>query len=231
MKIPLIVATLAVAITVACSPQNTGSNANATAAPPTATATASATAAPVPAATTPAPGTTPTEQIPFTPGQAIPPIVREVVVNVATSNLEGLVALAKPQQIGCTLAQGAGGPPKCKPTGDSPGTLYTVFPTGRCEAEWAPDTRTAIATLIGQPTIFYAAVVLRVPTPDPDPSWPKGGYAVVFSSVGGSSPGIYFILDDTNILRAHAMCGSGTGGEMALLRQIGTAAYLIPPAR
>lgn len=167
---------------------------------------------------------------PFTPGQPIPAIVRDVTIAAATANTDALVALAKPQQVACTTAQGAGGPPKCKP-GEAAGTMTSMFPTGRCEGEWAADPKATITALMAQPVQLYAAVEVKGPTPDPEPFLPKGKYAVMFTTNGGNPPGIYFILDDSNIVRAHALCGAGTGGETNVLRQIGTTAFLTPPSR
>lgn len=230
MKISFLLAAFVLTSTVACGAQNSGSNPTPTAAP---TASATVVATPTPgsgAVLTLSPGASPPNlPFPFTPGLPIPDVVRDVVLNVATSNIDGLVALAKAQQIACTTAQGAGGPPKCKP-GDSPGTTYTVFPTGSCQGEWSTDARAAISSLFAQPVVLYAAVDVKAPNPDPEPSWPKGQHAVMFSAnSGGPTAGIYFILDGTNIIRAHAICGTGAGAELKVLRDIGTTSFLIPP--
>ena len=92
------------------------------------------------------------------------------------------------QQIACTTAPGAGGPPKCRP-GDSAGTMYTVFPTGACEGEWATDARAALTPLFVSTPQLYAAVEVKAPNPDSEPSWPKGQYAVIFTTGGRHAAG------------------------------------------
>ena len=230
MKIRLALATFALLFAAACGATKSGSTSTPTVTPaPTAGITA---ATPAPGATlTLSPGVVPPNlAFPFTPGQPIPAIVRDVVINVATSNIDALVALAKPQQVGCTTAQGAGGPPKCK-AGDPAGTVYSMFPTGRCEGEWSADIRAALTALMTQPALLYATAEVKAPSPDPQPYWPKGQYVVVFTVSGGNPPGIYFILDSANVVRAHAICDLAPNGETQLLRQLGTTAFLTPPSR
>ena len=40
---------------------------------------------------------------------------------------------------------------------------------------------------------------------------------------------VYFILDDAHVLRAHAACDTAAGGEVALLKSLNAAAFLIAP--
>ncbi len=231
MKIRLALATLALLFAAACGAQQSGSNSTPTPTPVPTVGIAAATPGGGGATLTLSPGGVPANlPFPFTPGQPIPAIVRDVVVAAATVNIDALTALAKPQQVGCTTAQGAGGPPKCKP-GEAAGTVTSMFPTGRCEGEWTADPKAAITALMAQPVLLYAAVEVKGPTPDPEPFWPKGKYTVMLTTSGGNPPGIYFILDDSNIVRAHALCGAGAGAETNVLRQIGTTAFLIPPGR
>ncbi|MSQ29774.1 MAG: hypothetical protein EXR68_04725 [Dehalococcoidia bacterium] len=178
---------------------------------------------------TPTPTATP---LPLAIGQPIPVVVRQVIVAMTASDLEALTALTTYQQLPCTTALGSGGPPKCRPA-DAPGTVYTVFATGGCEGEWSLDTRATLAQLTRQPTILTAAAQLEIPANDPEPYWPKGWYVVVFTAASGSAqggpPGIYFILDRTRIVRAHAICGAGTGGVSTLLQQLRASSLLIAP--
>ncbi|MFA7297096.1 MAG: hypothetical protein WC211_07940 [Dehalococcoidia bacterium] len=191
---------------------------------PTPTPQASVTATP---AVTP----TPTPTVAVTPGQPIPQVVQDVVLAGVANEPARMAALAKYQQVACTTAQGAGGPPKCPP-GTAAGTSMRVFATGACEGEWAEDAAGAIARLMARPLQLYAAAQVRVPSPDPEPIWPKGQYVVVFSASApatGSPSTVYFVLDGANVLRAHATCDSAPGGEAALLRTLGVTSYLIAP--
>ncbi len=172
--------------------------------------------------------------LPLQVGQPIPTVIRDLVVAVTASNIDALATLATYQQVACTTALGSGGPPKCKPS-DAPGTVYTVFPTGRCESEWSLDARATLAQLTRQPATLFAAAELEIAANDPEPYWPKGWYVVAFTTADGSAtggaPGIYFILDRTKIVRAHAMCGvgGGSGAVDALLRQLRATSLLIAP--
>lgn len=197
-----------------------GATPSPTAAPPSAPAEASVTST-----------VTPTATPQVTPGQPIPQVVQDVVIAGVAGDASRVAALAKYQQVACTTAQGAGGPPKCPP-GVAEGTSMRVFATGRCEGEWAEDAAGAIGRLMARPLALYAAAQIRVPSPDPEPSWPKGQYAVVFSAAqpGAGSPStVYFILDGVNVLRAQAACDPAPGGEAALLRTLGITGYLIAP--
>lgn len=174
---------------------------------------------------------TPTATPTVTPGQPIPQVVQEVVLAGTAGEAARVVALAKYHQIACTTAQGAGGPPKCPP-GTAAGTSMRVFATGACEGEWTEDAAGAITRLMTRPLQLYAAAQLRIPSPDPEPYWPKGQYAVVFSAsppATGTPSTVYFILDGSNVLRAHAACDPAPGGEAALLRTLGVTGYLIAP--
>lgn len=193
---------------------------------PTATTVPSTTAAPT-ATTTP----TATPTIAVTQGQPIPQVVQDVVLAVVAGDPARVSSLVTYQQVACTTAQGAGGPPKCPP-GTAEGAPLRVFATGVCQGEWTADAAGAIARLMSRPLQLYAAALLRVPSPDPEPYWPKGQYAVVFSAgtpAAGSPSTVYFILDGSNVLRAQAACDPAPGGEAALLRTLGATSYLIAP--
>jgi len=225
VRVALILSLFVLAVAAACGAQNIGTNATPTAAP-----ASSPTPAPGADGTViMSPGAVPPNlPFPFTPGKPIPPIIAQVIQHASTSNVSGLEALVKKQDIACTTAQGAGGPPKCRP-GDSAGTMYSVFPTGACQGEWAADPSAALTSLFSAAPQLYAAVEVKAPNPDPEPSWPKGQYAVLFTTGGANPGGIYFVLDNTNILRAHAMCAGGSGSEIKQLRDLGASAFLIPP--
>lgn len=214
-----LLATLFVAFAVACG----GGDAPPPTATPEATSAATANA-------TPSPIGTPT-LLPILQGQATPKSVQDLVVAVVANDAARVAQMAKYQQVACTTTQGAGGPPKCSP-GTAEGTVATVFPTGRCQGEWTEDARGAIAGLMAQPLQLYAAATVRPPVTDPEPYWPKGQYVVIFnaSTPSATAPStVYFILDDTNVLRAHAACDTAPGGEVALLKSLNAAAFLIAP--
>ncbi len=197
-------------------------------APPTATATNAPAASP--SATSPTPASpTPTAALPLPTGEAIPPIVAQVIGSVTSKQSSSVLPLVAYQNVGCTTAPGAGGPPKCK-TGDPQGTVYRVFPTGRCEGEWVTDAQKPIADALAGAGALYAAAKVKAPNPDPEPYWPKGETVVVFRGTTTSAPAVYFVLSADKIVRAHLACDSPAGGEDALIRILGGTAYYIAPS-
>lgn len=201
-----------------------------TPASPSPTATASPVTGPTTATTTTStPSPTPTPAFPLATGQAIPGIVSDVVTAVVGKQPAALTPVLAYQQVGCTTAQGAGGPPKCRP-GDPQGTVYRVFPTGRCEGEWVTDGAAAVAQIVPALGQLYAAARVQAPNPDPEPYWPKGQSVVVFRGTDGQAGG-YFVLDATRVVRAHRICDTAGGGFEALLRSLGTTTYYIAPAQ
>ncbi|MEI6136472.1 MAG: hypothetical protein WCQ48_03530 [Chloroflexota bacterium] len=180
-------------------------------------------ATPTPTAT---PSPSPTPLLPQASG-AIPPAVAQVVVAMTTHKPEDLTGLVAYQQVACTTAQGAGGPPKCK-TGDSQGTVYRVFATGGCEGEWVTDARPILKQIADTSGPLFAVVKLTRPNPDPEPGWPKGDAAMIYNA--GSGAGGYFVVADAQIVRAHTYCGAPAID--ALLKQLGaTEFYVAPPGR
>ncbi len=191
----------------------TATNAPPASASPTSTATAAA---------------TPTPALPLPSGEAIPPIVAQVIGAVTSKQIASVLPLVAYQNVGCTTAQGAGGPPKCKP-GEAQGTVQKVFPTGRCEGEWASDATKAITDAVNGAGSLYAAAKVKAPSPDPEPYWPKGETVVVFRGISSASPTAYFVLSGDKIVRAHLACDPAAGGEDALIKNLGGSAYYVAP--
>lgn len=217
----VVVATIGMLALVACNRDQPAATSTGTP-----SATSSATSSPTPTATS---SPTPTGP-PLATGEAIPPIVGQVISAVVSKQTSSLVPLIAYQQVGCTTAQGLGGPPKCKP-GDAQGTVYRVFPSGTCEGEWATDGAATITQLVPTFDQLYAAAKVAAPNPDPEPYWPKGESVVVFSGANGA-PGGYLVLNATQIVRAHRVCGAATtaAGLDALLKNLGATTFYIAPA-
>jgi len=196
---------------------------------PTPTASATASATPSPTATA---SPTATPPLPLaTTGAAIPPVVAQVISAVTSRQVGPLEGLVQYQQVGCTTAQGAGGPPKCEP-GAAPGTVYRRFPSGACEGEWAADAAPVLGQIVTSVGDLYGVATLARPQPDPEPYWPKGDVVVMFSGGGNGGPGGYFILGGDKILRAHVLCDRGAGSELATIKALGATSFLIaPPTR
>lgn len=196
--------------------------------PPVATVTSTPGASASPTSTpTASPTATSLPSLPT--GEAIPPIVAQVIGAVAGKKPADLLALVAYQDVGCTTAQGAGGPPKCK-TGEAQGTVQKAFPTGRCEGEWAADATKAITDAVNGSGSLYAAAKVKAPNSDPEPFWPKGETVVVFRGAAASSPATYFVLSADKVVRAHVACDTAAGGEEALIKNLGGTAYYVAPA-
>ena len=171
----------------------------------------------------------PVATLPLGTGGAIPAIVTQVIAAVATGQADAVTTLLAYQQVGCTTAQGAGGPPKCKP-GDAAGTVYRVFATGTCEGEWVENAQTRIADLVAASGPMYAAVKVKAPSPDPEPYWPKGESLIYFRGKGGT-PGTYFIMSADRIVRAHRICDLHDQPQAdAFIQKLGGTEYLVPPS-
>jgi hypothetical protein len=190
--------------------------------------------APAPAATPPSASTAtprPTTELALSVavGAAIPSIVTQVIAAVIADDAAALGKLVDYQQVGCTTAVGMGGAPKCRP-GDAAGTLYRVFPTGRCEGEWIQDAQPLLDTLVQRSGALYMAARVTAPTPDPEPYWPKGDVLIYSRGIAGE-PGTYFVIGGEHVLRAHRVCDlQGQAEADALIEKLGGTEYLIPPA-
>ncbi|MEI7925864.1 MAG: hypothetical protein WCI61_06725 [Chloroflexota bacterium] len=211
----LLAAALLASFAVACSRQAT----------PTPTSTATST--PPGATATPTPTKTPALPM-ATNGAAIPAAVAQIVASVTARDAAPLLALVEYQQVGCTTAQGAGGPPKCKP-GDAAGTLYKRFPSGACEGEWAEDASSVISQIVPAVGPLYGAAMIAPPTADSEPFWPKGDTVVMFRSGRAGGSGGYFILSKDRIVRAHILCDRGAGSEESTIKSVGATSYYIAP--
>ncbi len=71
------------------------------------------------------------------PSSDLPAAVVGTIDAVQRGNASHLRDLAEVVAVGCTHADGAGGPPKCA-EGDAEGTGYEVFPYGACQVGWVP---------------------------------------------------------------------------------------------
>ena len=195
--------------------------------PPVATVTNTPAASP---STAPTASPTPMAALPLVPtGEAIPPIVAQVIGSVTSKQASSVLPLVAYQNVGCTTALGAGGPPKCK-AGDPQGTVYKVFATGRCGLEWVTDATKSITDAVNGVGSLYAAAKLKAPSPDPDPTWPKGETVVVFRGGSAAAPPVYFVLSAEKIVRAHLACDAVPSGEETIIKRVGGTNYYIAPS-
>ena len=71
------------------------------------------------------------------PSSDLPAAVVGTIDAVQRGDASHLRDLAEVVAVGCTHADGAGGPPKCA-QGDAEGTVYEVFPFLGCQGGWVP---------------------------------------------------------------------------------------------
>jgi hypothetical protein len=82
--------------------------------------------------------------------------------------------------VGCTTADGLGGPPKCAP-GQADDTPVVVFPVSDAEGHFAsPDEIDGTLELLSVEGLY--AVYRPVPGRDPVEYWPIGEYALIFEN-------------------------------------------------
>jgi hypothetical protein len=92
--------------------------------------------------------------------------------------IEDRRALVQYISVGCTTADGLGGPPKCLP-GEAEGTLVEVFPVGEAEGTFVrPEEIDGTLELLSVEGLY--AVYQPVPGVDPVEYWPIGEYALIF---------------------------------------------------
>jgi len=91
--------------------------------------------------------------------------------------IEDRRALVQYISVGCTTADGLGGPPKCPP-GNGEGTLVEVFPVGEAEGTFVrPEEIDGTLELLSVEGLY--AVYQPVPGVDPVEYWPVGEYALI----------------------------------------------------
>lgn len=103
-------------------------------------------------------------------------------------------SLIRYTSVGCTTANGLGGPPPCAP-GEAGGTLIEVFPVGGAEGHYIrPED---IDLTLGFAVDALYAVYQPVPGADPVEYWPVGEYALLFEhqAYNTSMPITAFVQD------------------------------------
>jgi hypothetical protein len=109
--------------------------------------------------------------------------------------MEDRRALVQYITVGCTTADGLGGPPKCSP-GQAEGTLVEVFPVGGAEGAFArPEEIDGTLELLSVEGLY--AVYQPVPGVDPVEYWPVGEYALILERTlyNASLPVTAFVQD------------------------------------
>jgi hypothetical protein len=127
--------------------------------------------------------------------------------------------------VGCTTADGLGGPPKCT-DGEAEGTLVEVFPVGGTESHFVrPEEieRTLQFTVDGLYAVYWPA-----PSVDPAEHWPVGEYALLFErQMRSISQPVTVFVQDGKLVRlgfsSHPVDPAQSLNEISLDR------ILIPP--
>jgi hypothetical protein len=104
-------------------------------------------------------------------------------------------ALVRYISVGCTTADGLGGPPKCAP-GQAEGTLVEAFPVGDAEGHFVyPSEIDGTLELLSVEGLY--AVYRPAPGVDPVEYWPIGEYALLFERrlYNTSQPVTVFVED------------------------------------
>lgn len=132
----VLVALVSLLVAAACtSDEENGAESPAPTATPSATSEASATPEPVGT-------TTPDSGVPRRSGD---PALDAIIEAIAARDMAAIASLVTYQEIGCTHAEGLGGPPKCE-AAHTEGEVLRVFPVAESHGYW---TDTAVQTLGG----------------------------------------------------------------------------------
>jgi hypothetical protein len=124
------------------------------------------------------------------------PLVDSVINVVMSNDMDARQELVRLITIGCTTADGLGGPPKCE-AGQVEGAIGEYLPLGG-PGEGSYALGSEVGGVLGFETeLLYAAYVVSEDLPD-DPTYPFGKYALIFSASGGESgPGSIVLRLDT----------------------------------
>jgi hypothetical protein len=131
---------------------------------------------------------------------------------IVSRNIDALAGLVEYQVVGCTHAQGAGGPPKCSAS-QAEGEQVRVFPIVSCEFGWSDAPLAALVDLVDSQRGLYAAVV--APAED-NLGWPKQDAYLVYYVERGGNPGAMRVhVGSGRIIALWSACGADTWDGVA----------------
>ncbi|MGE3962456.1 MAG: hypothetical protein AB7F65_12315 [Dehalococcoidia bacterium] len=189
---------------VACSSDEDGE-----ASPIVPTATITLTASPTPSSTA-APSAPPSQDARRSGVAELDSILEAV----ESRDVLALGALAEVQEIGCTTAEGLGGPPKCE-DGMPEGSVLRVFPTASCEGAWTNTPTQALGTFAYDAAGAWG--VLQVQGEVVTDGWPSPEYLIVFhSTTVGEDWASYLEVADGRITRLVQGCGGTLDDLLAI---------------
>ena len=212
--LPLLALTVASLALVACNSDEDDQLAQVT---PTATLTLTASPEPIGGDGTSTPTTTPSPTATTAPGPRRTGIAELdlIIAAVEERDMVTLSSLVEYQEIGCTRADGLGGPPKCPP-GIDDGTPLRVFPVASCEGHWSERATQLIGFVAHSSHGLYAAV-----EPSGDTTlggeWPAADHFLVFhlEQFDRQLVGRLHIADG-KIVAYWSACGAGEPPERLL---------------
>lgn len=132
------------------------------------------------------------------------PQLDAIIEAVEARDVTALAELVEYQQIGCTFAQGLGGPPKCEP-GMTEGEETRMFPVASCEGTWTRTATQVLGSFVQDTRGLYAAA-----EPLGDSSlggeWPVADTLLVFHVDDTVTPGIRLHVADGRIVGLWINC-------------------------
>ena len=142
------------------------------------------------------------------------PALDAIIAAVETRDVAALAALVEYQEIGCTFADGLGGPPKC-PKHAQEGEEFSVFPYSACEGGWSHTATQELGTFAHNSEGLWAVLQVNA-YPDTD-LWPAADTFLVFHSQAGSTPvASYLEVTDGRITRSSMVCAGGLDELLAV---------------
>ncbi len=178
---------------------------------------------------------------PATPAEQVQTVETTSEIVVAPAPLEDIKAIAlamlggsvtnvlehiQLMTVPCTTGDALGGPPKCA-EGEADGTEIIAFPSGGSEGSWVRQEKLEAYLAFNLTLKGLYAVYQVTPSPNPEPYWPEGEYALLFEREMNDFPiPITVLIQDGKVIRLNF--GQGNYPE-DILQSLPVADILVSP--
>lgn len=129
-----------------------------------------------------------------------------IIEAVEARDVAALAPLVELVEVGCTFAEGLGGPPKCA-EGMEEGTLVREFPFASCEGAWSRFGVETVARFAHQANGPWAVLDVEEYWPSTDGRTTPDTFIVFHSPAGPGDSAAYLEIADGRIVRASFGCG------------------------
>lgn len=141
------------------------------------------------------------------------PQLDQVIAAVELRDIAALASLVQYQEIGCTHADGMGGPPKCD-HGRTEGEILRVFPGAECHGYWTDTATQLLGTFAHRAQGLYAVAAV-----EGDASlggeWPAADTLLIFHADWFGEPAAFRLhIAEGRIVASWSGCGPRTPAEL-----------------